>query len=346
VNDSFYVKRAISLAKKGLGKTSPNPLVGCVIIKDGKIIGEGHHRRAGFAHAEIEALNKAGDYAKGATLYTNLEPCSHYGKTPPCTDRIIAAGIKKVVFSILDPNPAIYGKEILERSGVEVSVGILEEEAKRLNEVYFKFITQKKPFVILKVGMSVDGKISHKLDRWITCEESRKIVHKLRSQVDAIMIGKGTIIADDPLLTTRIVGGKSPIRIVVTSDGNIPINSRVFGKGTIIIVCAKTPPNEIIKKAKVITIKEKNSLVDLDELLLKLGEIEITSILLEGGKRLITSFLKEGLVDKVILFISPKIIGADGLSLTDSLPFSIKIENIKIKRVSQDFMLVGYPINK
>lgn len=338
------------LAKKGLGKTSPNPMVGCVIVKNGRIIGDGYHKKAGFPHAEIEALNKAGKDAKGATLYVNLEPCSHYGRTPPCTDAIIKAGIKRVVASCLDVNPIVNGKKILERKGIKVNIGLLKDEGHMLNEVYFKYTRTKMPFVILKVGMSLDGRISQGSEsqrvresgKWITSEASRKIVHRLRSQVDGIMVGKGTIIKDNPYLTTRLVKGKSPIRIVVTTDGKIPINSNVFGrKEDLIIASTKKPPFEIAKNAEIIIIKEENGMVSLPELLLKLGERGITSILLEGGQRLIASFLNRCLIDKAIFFISPKLIGDDGLSLLKDIP-PLELKNVKIGRISEDIMVSGY----
>ncbi len=369
MDDIFFLKRALLLAKRGLGKTTPNPMVGCVIVKDERIVGEGWHKKAGFPHAEIEALSMAGEKAKGSTLYVNLEPCSHYGRTPPCTDSIIKGGIKRVVASCLDQNIIVNGKEVLEKHGIQVDIGLLSNEGEKLNEVYFKYIKEKMPFVILKVGMSLDGKISlesgvrsQKLrvgsqesevksresgvgsqGAGITSEVSKRIVHKLRSQVDGIMVGKGTIIKDNPYLTTRLVKGKSPIRIVVTTDGDIPIISNVFGrKEDLIIVSIKPVSKKIEEKAEVIIVKEEEGLVSLSDMLLRLGEKGITSIMLEGGKGLITSFLSKSLVDKVILFISLKFIGSSGLSLLEKLNFPLGFKRVKIKRLSEDIMVEGY----
>ncbi|MEW6007163.1 MAG: bifunctional diaminohydroxyphosphoribosylaminopyrimidine deaminase/5-amino-6-(5-phosphoribosylamino)uracil reductase RibD [bacterium] len=349
MDDIFFLKRAFLLAKRGLGKTSPNPMVGCVIVKKGRIIGEGYHKKAGFPHAEIIALKKGGKNAREATLYVNLEPCSHYGRTPPCTDAIIKAGIKRVVASTLDPNPIVKGKEILEKGGIKVDIGLLKDEGEHLNEVYFKYIKTGMPFVMLKVGMSLDGKISQGSGvrgqgsrRWITSEASRRMVHRLRSYVDGIMVGKGTIIKDNPYLTTRFVKGKSPIRIIVTTDGKIPAEANVFGKKEdLIIASTKQPPYEITKKAEVLIVKEENGLVSLPHLLLKLGKMGITSILLEGGQRLVTSFLNRCLIDKAIFFISLKLIGDSGLSLLGNIS-PLELKNIKTKRISDDIMLEGY----
>lgn len=341
MNDISFLKKAFLLAKKARGKTSPNPMVGCVITKDGKIVGEGYHKKAGLPHAEIEALDKAGDNAKDATLYVNLEPCSHYGRTPPCTDRIISSHIKRVVFSNIDPNPMVNGKEILEKSGIKVDIGLLKEEGERLNEVYFKYIKEKMPFVILKVGLSLDGRITSG-KRWITNEKSRKIVHRIRSYVDAIMVGKGTIIKDDPYLTTRLVKGKSPKRIVVTTDGNIPLNSHVFGmKEDLIIVSTIPPPKEIEKKANVVIAESEDGLVSPRDMLSKCAKLGISSILLEGGRALITSFISKSLVDKVILFIAPKLIGERGMPMLGDIE-PLRLKDIKIRRIGDDIMLTGY----
>lgn len=340
-DDIFFLKKAIFLAKKGEGKTSPNPMVGCVVVKDGKIIGKGYHKKAGFPHAEIEALNNAGRNAKGATLYVNLEPCSHYGRTPPCTDKIISSGIKRVVVSNLDPNTIVKGKEILEKKDIKVDIGLLNKEGEMLNEVYFKNIKEKMPFVILKIGMSLDGKITSP-SPWITNEASRKIVHKIRSCVDGIMVGKGTIIKDDPYLTTRMTKGKSPKRIIVTTDGNIPLNSHIFGKREdLIIVSTKPIPKEIKEKTEVIIAESENGLVSISDMLLKCKDLGITSILLEGGRRLATSFLSSSLVDKVILFIAPKLIGDAGIPFLGNIE-PLRLKDIKIRRISDDIMITGY----
>ncbi len=227
-----YMRLAINLAKKGMGKTSPNPLVGAVVVKNDEIVGKGYHKRSGEPHAETNALKACGNKAKNATLYVNLEPCCHHGKTPPCTDIIIKSGIKKLVCAALDPNPQVNGRgiSILREGGVEVDLGILEKEAEKLNEVYLKFITTGLPFVMLKVAQTLDGKIATKLgnSKWITQEDSRRFVHSLRASVDAVLVGANTVKRDDPELTVHSAKGENPIRIILDSTGKISKNSKVI----------------------------------------------------------------------------------------------------------------------
>ena len=250
MNEEKFMREALRIAKNAEGRTSPNPMVGAVIVRDEKIIAEGWHRKAGTPHAEIHALNMAGDLAKDSTLYVTLEPCSHFGRTPPCANAIVNAGIKKVVIAMTDPNPKVAGRgiEILKNAGIEVEVGILEDQARRLNEVFIKWITTQKPFVTLKTAMSLDGKIAAATgqSQWITSEESRRKVHQLRDINDAIMVGIGTVLADNPSLTTRIDGGKNPIRIIVDSQLRTPINANVIvdGQAKTIIATTKNAPAE------------------------------------------------------------------------------------------------------
>lgn len=356
-----YMQIALNLAKKRKGFTNPNPMVGCVIVNKGKIVGKGFHRRIGFPHAEIEALKEAKEKAKGATLYVNLEPCSHYGRTPPCTKAIISAGIKKVYAAMIDPNPLNNGKGIkeLRKNGVEVEVGILEEEAKKLNEVFIKYITQKIPFVTIKVAQSLDGKIATKTgeSQWITSEESRNFAKKLRNQVDAIIVGVNTIIKDNPLLNPKleIQNLKPYYKIILDSRLRIPIEAKIFSKeslGKVIIATTKYAFKKKIRKfqakAEILIIKDEKGRVDLGDLMHELGRREISHVLVEGGGETIASFIERSLVDKVYFFISPKIIGGreaitsvEGEGI-EKLNKAILLEDIGIKKIGEDFLISGY----
>lgn len=354
-----FMNLAIELAKKGIGKVNPNPLVGAVIVKDGKIIGQGYHKRYGDGHAEVNAFKSINEDATGATMYVTLEPCAHYGKTPPCVDRIIENKISKVVIGMLDPNPLVSGKGIekLKNAGIEVEVGILEEECKKINEVFIKYITTKKPFVVMKTAMSLDGKISTKTgeSKWISSEEARLHVHTLRNKFSGIMVGINTVMKDNPELTCRIVEGNDPIRIIVDSTLRIPMESKILenhDNKTIIATTEKadiTKAKKLIKNnIKVLIINEKNGQVDLNELMRKLGELNIDSILLEGGATLNYSALEENIVDKVMMYISPKIIGGEmsktpvGGNGIDKLNNAFKLENITTRNVGEDILVEGY----
>ncbi len=356
----FYMKHAIKLAKRAMGRTSPNPLVGAVVVKDGEIISQGYHRRAGMPHAEIEALKAAGENAKGADLYVNLEPCNHFGRTPPCTQAIIEAGISKVFIGMPDPNPNVKGGgiEYLRAHGIKVEVGILEDECRRLNEVFIKYVTSGMPFVILKLAASLDGKIAlaNGGSKWITNEKSRKFVHRLRNRVDAILVGIGTILKDDPRLTARLPHAKDPIRIVLDTYLRIPLSAKVLNSDlpaqTIMITGPEVSKDKIKKikekSAYVMEIGLKNGLIDLKELLLKLAERGITSILVEGGASVAASFLKEKLVDKFYFFYAPKIIGGHysipmiGGKDINSMDQVIYLKDINIRRFGEDLLLMGY----
>ncbi len=324
-SDNRYMQTALALAAKALGRTSPNPMVGAVIVKDGGIIGQGYHRQAGTPHAEIHALREAGSAAEGATLYVTLEPCVHYGRTPPCTMAIINAGISQVVVATKDPNPLVAGRGIgmLEKAGVTTTVGVLEQEARRLNEVFNKFITTGNPFVVLKSAMSLDGKIATRTghSQWITGAAARQCGHSLRDRYDAIMVGVGTVLADDPLLTTRLPqgGGKNPLRIVVDSQARTPMTSKVVtdkAAPTLIAVTEQAPAEKIAALqaagAAVLVTKAKNGRVDLTALMRELGNRQVTSVLLEGGAAVAAAAVAEKLVDKVHFFIAPLIIGGHG----------------------------------
>ncbi|MEW9096576.1 MAG: bifunctional diaminohydroxyphosphoribosylaminopyrimidine deaminase/5-amino-6-(5-phosphoribosylamino)uracil reductase RibD [Clostridiaceae bacterium] len=355
-----YMKRALELAKLGEGFVNPNPLVGAVIVKNGRIIGEGYHEFFGGAHAEINAFNNAIEDVKGAHMYVTLEPCSHYGKTPPCANSIIEKGISKVIIAMKDPNPVVSGRgiDLLKSNGIEVEVGVLEEEAKKLNEVFIKYITTKLPYCILKTATTLDGKIATVTgdSKWITGEKSREYVHQVRNKISGIMVGIDTVIKDDPSLTTRLKDskGRNPIRIIVDSKGRIPVEAKLLkeeGK-TIIATTENMPSDKRFELEKlgveIITTPLKNNKVDLKYLMKELVERRIDSILLEGGGTLNYSALEEGVVDKVMAFIAPKIIGGsssktpvegDGIELMKD---SIKLKNVSFEKFDEDFLIEGY----
>ncbi|MBI4838360.1 MAG: bifunctional diaminohydroxyphosphoribosylaminopyrimidine deaminase/5-amino-6-(5-phosphoribosylamino)uracil reductase RibD, partial [Nitrospirae bacterium] len=322
------MKKALALAAKGTGMTSPNPMVGAVIVRGDKIIAADYHRKAGTPHAEILVLKKAGTRARGATLFITLEPCCHTDKrTPPCTKSIINSGIKKAVVAMKDPNPKVNGRGLKElaSAGIKTEFGLMEKEAKKLNQAFIKFITKKEPFVILKIAESLDGKIaaSKGQSKWITGEDSRRHVHKLRSSVDAVLTGIGTVLKDNPSLTSRIRGGKNPYRIIVDTNLRIPLSAKVLkhkDHKTIIAAISNSRfqnPNlqkdyhKKINKLKnlgvqVLIVKAKNGKVDLKTLMEELGKLNIMSLMIEGGSSINASALSDKVVDKVMFFIAPK----------------------------------------
>lgn len=356
MNDSFFIKKTLALAAKAKGMTSPNPMVGALIVKNNKIIAECWHKKPGTPHAEALVIEKAGDKAKGSTIYVNLEPCCHTDKrTPPCTKAIIRAGIAKVVVAMKDPNPKVSGRGIreLENSGIEVLHGIMEKEARDLNEAYIKYITTRQPFVILKVAMTLDGKIAtpEGESKWITSEKSRLIVHRLRGSVDAVMTAIGTVRADDPELTSRIKGAKNPIRIIIDPRLETPLGSKALNVPPETIIVARISPARRKKKLvnkgiKLIEFDGKK--LSLRWLMERLGEMEISSIMIEGGSSLNAYALEDGIVDKAIFFIAPKIIGgskslpAVGGGSFRRLADAHKINNLKVKKIGDDLMVEGY----
>lgn len=362
MNEEEYMRLAIRLAGKAKGKTSPNPLVGAVVVKEGKIVGRGFHQKAGEPHAEVNALNDASEKARGADLFVNLEPCNHYGRTPPCTRMIIDSGIKRVLLGMVDPNEVVAGKGLqsLRDSGIEVKTGILGDECQRLNEVYVKYITEKRPFVILKSAASLDGKIATRIGdtQWITNERSRGFTHRLRNEVDGILVGIGTIEADDPSLTTRLSGGKGkdPVRVVVDSKLRVPLKAKVLKHeskaGTIIAATEAADMRKVeeLEKlgAKVLILPSKDDKVDLEELMYALGKLEITSLLVEGGGEINASSLSCGIVDKVLFFYAPKIIGGIGaVNLVggkgiERLCDAVNLKDIKVRRFGDDILVEGY----
>lgn len=356
MSDENFMREALRIAQNSRGRTSPNPLVGCVIVKNGKIIAEGWHRQAGTPHAEVHALNMAGDLAKNATLYVNLEPCSHFGRTPPCVNRIIDSGIKKVVAAMPDPNPKVAGRgfELLRAANIEVEVGILEEEARKLNEVFLKWITTGLPFVTMKFASSLDGKIAtfSGESQWISGFEARKFVHHLRDINDAVLVGVGTVLADNPSLTTRLIEGKSPIRVIADSNLRTPIDSNVINDKarTIIAVTENVDDKNVsaMENRGVEIIFAGNDRVDLKILMRELAKREITSVLVEGGGKINFSMLEAGLVDKIHAFIAPKIIGGEkSLTSVEGMGFerlkeAITLKNFTAEKIGEDFLLSGY----
>lgn len=362
--DEKYMRMAVTLAQKGAGITSPNPMVGAVLVKNGKIIGKGYHKGPGRLHAEAMALQNAGTEATGATLYINLEPCCHTDKrTPPCTREIIKSRIKRAVIAMKDPNPLVNGhgiKELID-AGIEVKEGPLYKDALKLNEIYTKFITTNIPFVILKFASSLDGKIALPSgeSRWITGRLARRHAHKLRALVDAVLVGIGTVITDDPGLNVRHINskGKQPLRVIIDSKLRIPLTSRVLdtstGQGTMIATTRSAPADKIEGLEKMglkVTVVDnrEDGEVSLRSLMSLLGKSNITSVLIEGGSEISSSALREGIVDKVVVFYSPRIIGGrDSISMVGgpapkALDESIFLKDISIKRLGEDIMVQGY----
>lgn len=354
-----FMERAIELAKKGAGFVSPNPMVGAVIVKNDRIIGEGWHEKYGSNHAEVNAFLNATEDTEGAEMYVTLEPCSHYGHTPPCANAIVEHKIKKVYIGSLDTNPEVSGKgvEILKNGGIDVEVGVMEKECKAINPIFFKYIEMGLPYVVMKSAMTLDGKISAYTgdSKWVTNDKSRYIVQELRHKLKAIMVGINTIITDNPKLTCRIENGVNPIRIIVDSRLQIPLDATVLNlDNNDRCIIATTKDCDSYKKSQlenmgieIIETPAINNRVDLKYLMKKLGEMKIDSILLEGGGTLNFAMLNEGLVDKALFFIAPKIIGGDqsktpvegkGIAFMDD---AIKLHNIETKIIDDDILIYG-----
>ncbi|WP_415948340.1 bifunctional diaminohydroxyphosphoribosylaminopyrimidine deaminase/5-amino-6-(5-phosphoribosylamino)uracil reductase RibD [Megamonas funiformis] len=357
--DEKYMRLAMQLAGNAIGRTSPNPLVGAVIVKDNRVVGCGWHRKAGTPHAEVHALNQAGELAQGADVYVTLEPCAHYGKTPPCSKALVEAKVKNVYGGLLDVNPKVAGKgfKILEDAGIHVEYGFLQDELRKQNEVFFKWIEHKKPFIVLKAAMTLDGKIATAIgqSKWITNETSRAYGYKLRDIYDGIMVGINTVIEDNPMLTARVDGGKNPIRIVVDSSLKIDINANVVqdkSAKTIVATTDKADKDKILKLQAqdvdvIVVDKDENDKVDIEKLLDILGQQNICSILVEGGATLSGSFVAKKLVDKVYFFIAPKIIGGKeaktpvaGTGILN-LQEALALKDIQIEKLEEDVLIIG-----
>ncbi|MCX6244020.1 MAG: bifunctional diaminohydroxyphosphoribosylaminopyrimidine deaminase/5-amino-6-(5-phosphoribosylamino)uracil reductase RibD [Bacteroidetes bacterium] len=359
--DIKYMRRAITLAKRGMGWVNPNPMVGAVLVKDGQIIGEGYHEHFGGPHAEVNAISKAAGNVEGSTLYVTLEPCSHHGKTPPCTDLIIGKGIRQVVIAMKDPNPLVDGNGLkaLADAGIDVVMAPEEPAAREMNELFGKYILTGRPFCALKIAMTLDGKIAtvENASRWISGERSRRYVHELRQQYSAVMVGINTVIYDDPLLNTRRKGKKSrdPLKVIVDSEGKIPSEAKVLAHHPQLAIIATTDKIKPEKRrdlerlgAQVIICPQSGGKVDLDYLMLSLGRMGIDSVLLEGGSTIAFSAIRSGIVDKVISFIAPKIVGGTGAPTPvggtgiPRMEDAIRIDKWKYRKIGEDMLVEGY----
>jgi len=353
---------ALREAKKGIGRTSPNPAVGAVVVKDGQVVGRGYHRKAGTPHAEIHALNHAGGAAAGATIYVTLEPCNHTGRTPPCTRAILAAGIRRVVIGMADPNPvATGGGDFLAGEGVEVTRGVLVEECEAINRPFIKYVTTGLPWVIMKAGMSLDGRIATRTGHsgWITNDRSRAVVHRLRDRVDAILVGIGTALADDPSLTTRLARGRrgrDPLRVVLDTNLRLSPAAKMLRQQSHAptwIFCGPNPDNgrkQALEatgaKVKSVPLTADNGL-DLSAVLRELGDQQLPSVLVEGGGRVHGAFLRQGLVDEVNLFVAPCFIGGDGVEVVgpmgiDTVQGALRLKTMRTRRLGGDLLIEGF----
>jgi diaminohydroxyphosphoribosylaminopyrimidine deaminase/5-amino-6-(5-phosphoribosylamino)uracil reductase len=356
------MRRALELAGRARGRTSPNPMVGAVLVKDGVVVGEGFHAFAGSDHAELEALREAESAAAGATLYVNLEPCCHFGRTPPCVDRIVEAGIRRVVAGCEDPNPAVSGKGLtaLRAAGLTVDVGVLQEEAIRLNEAFFTYIRSGRPFVILKAAASLDGKIATQTgdSRWITGESARQHVHHIRNEVDAVLVGIGTILRDNPMLTTRlgIPDQRDPTRVIVDNLARLPLRAQVINRAstasTVLAVSDMAPRARLDalerEGVQVLVVPGSPRRVSLAHLMEALGKMGFLSVMIEGGAEINASALQEGIVDKLLLFLAPILIGgkstptAVGGEGIETLRQAKRLRDVRVERFGEDILIEGY----
>ncbi len=361
ISVTSHMERALELAKQGVGTTSPNPSVGAVIVREGRVVGEGHTQPPGSAHAEIVALRQASEAACGATLYVTLEPCCHHGRTPPCSDAIIKAGVAEVHLATIDPNPIVSGKgkAALEAAGIRVLIGEREQEAREAIESHAKYITTGTPFVAVKYAMSLDGKLATRTgdSKWISGEASRAYVQELRRQADAIAVGIGTALADNPRLTVRDAAGRpakrQPFRVVIDSQGRLPTSAVLLtepGKALVATARASTRARAALERAgaEVVSLPGPDDQVDLKALLRLLGQREITSLLVEGGSALLGSFFQQGLVDKVYAFVAPVIIGGEGAPSpvggagVEHMAQALRLHRVRTTQLGEDTLVVGY----
>ena len=356
-DDLRHMRDALALAERARGWTFPNPMVGCVIVKGGKRIAEGYHRRAGQPHAEVLALKQAGRRAKGATVYVTLEPCAHTGRTPPCADALIAAGVGKVVIPLRDPNKRVSGRGIkaLRHAGIEVVVGVLRAEAQRQNEAFLHSVRHQRPFVVAKIAQSLDGKVATAKgeSQWITSPPARRLGRRLRHTNDAILVGVGTVLADNPRLTVRQRGTRDPLRVVLDSRLQTPANARVIGDdGRCLIICDETAqaqkrtPLERAGAQVVAVSRDRGGLL-LPEVLDQLDRREVRSLLVEGGAKIMGSFFAAGLVNKIYCFIAPRLLGGKGRSALEGIGFAPLdaapiLRSIEVQSIGADLMLTGY----
>ncbi|MDR3589790.1 MAG: bifunctional diaminohydroxyphosphoribosylaminopyrimidine deaminase/5-amino-6-(5-phosphoribosylamino)uracil reductase RibD [Negativicutes bacterium] len=362
--DRQYMLKALELAGRAVGRTSPNPMVGAVIVKDGRVVGEGYHQKAGTPHAEVHALAAAGQEARGATMYVTLEPCCHHGRTGPCSNAVIAAGVRRVVAAMTDPNPKVAGQGLaqLRAAGLAVEEGLLAAEAARLNESFIKWVSTGMPFGVMKTAMTLDGKIATRTghSKWITGAAARLRVHKLRDSCDAIMVGIRTVLADDPELTTRLPeGGRNPVRIIVDSQARTPLTAKVASDGqapTLIAVAADAPSENIAalkaSGAEILVLPRGDTGVDLRALFKVLGERKLTSVLIEGGATLNAAALAANLVDKVEAYVAPKIIGGAaapgpvGGQGAETLADVVLLEDAAVETVGEDILISAYVLER
>lgn len=359
--DERYMALALREARKGLGRTSPNPCVGAVIVRDGRILGKGYHKKAGTPHAEVNAIRSCPEDVAGATIYVTLEPCNHTGKTPPCSQLIVESKLSRVVIGMTDPNPLVNGKgsAFLESNGIQVETGVLREECEAINRPFIKYITQRKPLVIMKAGVSLDGRLNYQNGHsgWITGEQSRRATHRLRNTVDAILVGRRTVEIDDPLLTTRLTGVRSrnPLRIVVDSELSSPLTARVFQVGK------ESPPTWVFhardvsqarmaqfraRGIRLFSLDRKGTGLDLDQLVQVLGQEEICSVVIEGGARIHGAFLREKLVDYAHLYIAPVFAGDNGVALiagygVENRAAAPRLAELRYQRLGDDLLVKG-----
>ncbi len=354
-----WMRLALAEAARAAGRTRPNPNVGCVIVRGGRVLAKGFTRPAGQAHAEIAALQELGGKARGADVYVTLEPCNHVGRTGPCTDGLIAAGVKRVYAGMRDPNPRVAGGglEKLRRAGIEVHLGLLADECRRLNEAFAHYITTGRPYVVAKLAQSLDGRVATRTgeSKWVTGEEARRRGHELRNVCDAIVVGVGTVLADDPELTCRIRGGRDPLRVIVDTCGRTPPKARVLRQrskaATLVVVGKRAKAGRLAALrragAEVVVAKERRGRVDLEDLLRILGERELLSVLVEGGPTLMGGFFDQHLVHKVHAFVAPRIIGGGGLASVGGegvarLAQAVSVEDLRVDPAGDDLWVSGY----
>ncbi len=354
LQDTYYMERALTISNFARGRTSPNPLVGCVIVQDGLIVGEGYHTKAGTPHAEVHALRSAGLKAEGADVYVTLEPCSHHGRTPPCTEALIQAKVKRVIVALEDPNPLVSGQGIkkLKDAGIEVEIGLLVEKAKLINKFFLKSITTNLPYILYKSALTLDGKTAVESgdSKWVTSEESRAYVHELRDIYDVIMVGSNTVLEDDPLLTCRIINGRNPIKLIVDGNLTLPLNAKVLSNSLCIIATSMAAdPQKLrsLKEMQEVEVWQYNEprYVPLSILMQDVCKRGFNSILLEGGGNLAGKMLHKHLIDKVEFIYAPKLVGSGPSPLSgfhlDKMSQAIRITNVEITKIAEDFKVSG-----
>jgi diaminohydroxyphosphoribosylaminopyrimidine deaminase/5-amino-6-(5-phosphoribosylamino)uracil reductase len=347
--DERFMRRALRLARRGLGRTSPNPVVGSVVVRDGELVAEGWHGRAGQPHAEVIALEIAGDRAAGATLYTTLEPCVHVGRTPPCLDAVLAARVARVVVAVRDPDPRVDGRGIarLRESGLEVTEGVLADEARAQNRPFFKHVRARLPWVLLKLALSLDGRATAPGRRYLTGPQARRRVHQLRDELDAVLVGVGTVLADDPLLTVRDVRGRDPLRVIVDSEARTPPTARVIGSDGRALLFVREGADAArvgaLREAgaRVVEVSRAEGGVDLVAAMRWLDAHDVLSVLLEGGPTLASAMLRAGLVDEALFLYAPLVVGDAGLPALAGRLETLTLREARAFRLGEDLAVRG-----